>query len=408
MKFKDSPLGKIPMDWDVVKLEDVVKFLKGKKPKKLSEEPFEGALPYLTAECLRSQGKKTKFADCKDCVLVNDGEILLLWDGSNAGEFFKGFEGVLASTMVKLVFDEEHILPNFLFYLLKTKENFLRAQTIGTGIPHVNKSVINALKLPLPPLEEQKEIAKILQDFDNTIQKTNKTIKATEKLKKGLIQKLLTKGILHRELKDSPVGKIPENWEIVRLGDVAEVRKNKNLGSFEEVAFISMENVHISSMFADYEIRNKSECKSFVYCEPGDLLLAKITPSFENGKQGFVPPNVPGSFALATTEVYPLVCTNIHPHFLFYILKYYKFRKKLEFSMRGSTGRQRVPKDALIKLKIPLPSLKEQKEIAKILQDIDRKLELLKERKAKLENIKKGLMHELLTGERRVKVEGSS
>jgi type I restriction enzyme S subunit len=199
--------------------------------------------------------------------------------------------------------------------------------------------------------------------------------------------------------KDTEIGRIPKEWEVVKLGDgkIAEIRGNRTINNIQKVAFIPMELVPDHEIFAKYEIRDLKDISSSTYCEAGDLLLAKITPSLENGKQGIVPEDIPNGFALATTEVYPIVCKGINRLFLFYVLKFPKFRKILEFSMRGTTGRQRVPKDAVEKLKIPLPPDQEQQKIAEILSAVDEAIQKTNEIIAKTERLKKGLMQELLT-----------
>ncbi len=199
--------------------------------------------------------------------------------------------------------------------------------------------------------------------------------------------------------KETPIGKIPKEWEVVRLGDtnVSEIRKNKVVSNVQKVAFIPMELIPDSSIYAKYEIRDLKDVKSSTYCEAGDLLLAKITPSLENGKQGIVPEEVPNGIALATTEVFSIVCKGIDKLFLFYLLKFPKFRKVLEYSMRGSTGRQRVPKEAVENLIVPFPPLSEQKKIAEILSTVDKAIELTDEIIAQTELLKKGLMQRLLT-----------
>lgn len=292
----------------------------------------------------------------------------------------------------------------YLFYLLKRVK--LSKGLAGTTLPYLNLSYISNVLVPLPSFSEQQKIAEILSTVDEAIQKVDLVIQKTERLKKGLMQELLTKGIGHKEFKNTEIGKIPKDWKVVRLGDrsIAEIRSNKSVRGKDKIAFIPMELVPNLDLYANFEMRDQKDVKSYTYCLPGDLLLAKITPSLENGKQGIVPDNVPGGFALATTEVFPIVCKGIDCFFLFYILKFSKFRKVLEYSMRGTTGRQRVPKNAVEMLKIPYPSIEEQQNIAQTLLTIDKKLELERKRKQKLEVIKKGLMNDLLTGKVRVKV----
>ena len=203
----------------------------------------------------------------------------------------------------------------------------------------------------------------------------------------------------HQGVKQTEIGSIPEEWEVVRLGDntIAEIRGNKAINEFEKVAFIPMEFIPDSGVFVRYEIRPMKEVKSFTYCESRDLLLAKITPSLENGKQGIIPDDIPNGFALATTEVFPISCKNICRLFLFYILKFPKFRNKIIASMTGTTGRQRASKESLKNLLIPFPPVPEQEKIAEILSSVDQTIEKVDEAIAKTERLKKGLMQELLT-----------
>ena len=222
------------------------------------------------------------------------------------------------------------------------------------------------------------------------------------------MQELLTKGIGHKEFKETPIGKIPKDWEITKLRNVAKINESKiNVKSLEgEIARIPMELIPNDSIYAKYVLMPINEVKSYTIAKAGDILLAKITPCFENGKQGIVPNDVPHGIALVTTEVYPITPINIERLFLFYLLKWSRYRKLLEYKMTGTTGRRRIPKKALEDLVIPLPPLEEQKHIASILSTIDKWIELEKKRKEKLERLKRGLMDLLLTGKIRVKVRG--
>ncbi len=193
---------------------------------------------------------------------------------------------------------------------------------------------------------------------------------------------------------------IPNDWILTKLGACVEIRGSKRL-SFKDkkIPFIPMELIPTESVYVKYELKKPQEIKSFTYCEAGDLLLAKITPSLENGKQGIVPQDIPNGFALATTEVFPLQSKKekILNLFLFYLLKTPRFRNVLITSMIGTTGRQRASKEALLSLPIPLPPLSEQKKIAEILSTVDEAIEVTDKEIEKAESLKRGLMQELLT-----------
>jgi len=199
------------------------------------------------------------------------------------------------------------------------------------------------------------------------------------------------------DFREDKIGRLPSEWQIVKLGTIAEIRGNKRIQSFNTIAFIPMKLVSESQILVQYEIRRREDVKSYTYCEAGDLLLAKITPSLENGKQGIVPSDVPGGFALATTEVFPICCKQMDASFLFYLLKFPKYRNKVISSMTGTTGRQRASKIGVTKLEIPLPYPYEQKKIVEVLSCVDLAIQKTDEVIAKTERLKKGLMQELLT-----------
>ena len=118
--------------------------------------------------------------------------VIVLWDGSNAGEVFVSKKGILASTMVKLEFDKEELSKDYYSYSFQYLEYFLKAKTAGSGIPHADKGVIKRLNFFKPPKPEQTAIATILFKVDEAILATQNSIKAAEKLKKSLMQNLLS------------------------------------------------------------------------------------------------------------------------------------------------------------------------------------------------------------------------
>lgn len=195
-RFKEVELNgrrvKIPAEWEVVRLEEIIKYTKGKKPKVVTKNPRDGWLPYLSTEYLRGNISTQFVKPTNNEIIAEKGDILLLWDGSNAGEFFLAKMGVLSSTMVKISLKKEVYDKLFLFYLLKSREHLLKNQTRGTGIPHVDKNILNSLMLPLPRLQEQQKIAEILHSIDEAIEAKRMKKAGLERMKKAVMEKLLT------------------------------------------------------------------------------------------------------------------------------------------------------------------------------------------------------------------------
>jgi type I restriction enzyme, S subunit len=207
----------------------ITKYVKGKVPKLLFENPSDETLPYLSPDYLRGKANPEFYAEPSDRIVeVDDGEVIVLWDGSNAGEIFISKKGILGSTMVKLEFDEEDIFKPYFSYSFQYLEYFLKAKTAGSGIPHADKGVIKKLDFFKPPKPEQTAIATLLSKVDEAIGATQNSIKAAEKLKKALMQNLLTgklkpDGSWRKEdefYEDEKFGKVPLGWEVKKLKDV--------------------------------------------------------------------------------------------------------------------------------------------------------------------------------------------
>ena len=188
----------------------------------------------------------------------------------------------------------------------------------------------------------------------------------------------------------------PEHWKLVRFGEVVTfTKKPRDLrySEYNEVPFVPMNLIPVAKLFSEeFTLKTNDELSSGTYFEPGDILLSKITPSFENGKQCIIE-ELPTPFGIATTEVIPIreVVGVGDKFYLFYYLLLPDVRTLLAGRMQGTTGRQRLGKETLVNLEIPLPPLPEQRAIAHILQTIQeakstrqREIALERERKAAL------------------------
>jgi type I restriction enzyme S subunit len=204
------------------------------------------------------------------------------------------------------------------------------------------------------------------------------------------------------DFKDTEVGSIPADWNVVRLADVVTFSRKPrklDLDEYELIPFVPMEFVPDDGIFIHrYDPRSPEDISSGTYVERGDVLLAKITPSFENGKQGIIDA-IPTPFAYATTEVYPLkpIPEKLNRMFLFHLLRSPSIRTDIAAKMEGSTGRQRIPKAVIQNYFIPLPPLKEQDNVAHVLNTIQRAIEVQSQVITAARELKRSLMHRLFT-----------
>ena len=172
------------------------------------------------------------------------------------------------------------------------------------------------------------------------------------------------------------------------------------LADYKQIPFVPMEMMpNEYPYFTEYLPRTRDDISSGAYFEPGDLLVAKITPSFENGKQGIIN-ELPTPFGIATTEVIPVrpIPGFSDRLFLFYHLLRKEVRAELAGMMEGTTGRQRLKKSVLTTHRMPLPPVDEQHQISTVLFNCDVKIASLLKEVNVLEEFFRAMLEELMTG----------
>jgi len=195
---------------------------------------------------------------------------------------------------------------------------------------------------------------------------------------------------------------LPIGWTWQRISDKFRVTKKPrdlDLSTFDVIPFVPMDAVPVNGCErVAYELRAPAQIASGTYFEKGDVLLSKITPSFENGKQGFAN-NAPGAFGVASTEIIPLQGLDgaANSRFLFYYLLHPEVRAILAGKMEGSTGRQRVPEHVVCDFPFPVPPRSEQEKIAAILLKVRRTIDVEERLIATARELKQSAMHELFT-----------
>jgi len=317
---------------------------------------------------------------------------------------------IFGSYLIKVKLREE-INTKFVHYFFQSNsywKHLNRAQ--GSTVKNISLPLLKSLLIPIPPIPEQEKIAEILSTVDQSIKDVDESIAKTEKLKKALMQELLTKGIGHKEFKETEMGIIPKEWEVVKVSDIANVKGGKRLPkgkslvdfktSYPYIRVVDFKNMSIDSTNIKFllpEIYRKIKNYTISY---NDIYIS-IAGSV--GLAGLVPFKLDGA---NLTENSAKLCDlqRVSKEFLVYILNSSMVKKQIH----GFIGKAQQPKLALFrieKIKILLPYIPEQNKIAEILSTVDERIKLIKDKRKKLERVKKGLMNDLLTGRRRVKVE---
>jgi len=406
---KIAEIEDIPLDWKTKKLKELVTIVKGKKPSKIFEQPFYNSKPYILMDF-----KNKYYTNDARCVECSKDDIIILWDGSQAGQVLTGFEGYIGSTMALLKFKiEQDYYKKYFYYYLSKNEYYIQNLTAGTGIPHVQKDVIENLFIPTPPIPEQRKIAEILETIDNAIEKTDAIIEKYKRIKQGLMQVLLTKGIDENgrirdekthKFKDSPLGRIPEEWEVVRLGEAGRIVS----GATPDTSKPQFWNGDIVWVTPD----DLSKQKKYIYTSQRKIskdglksCATKIIPSDSIVLSSRAPI---GYLAIVKTNYSTnqgcksiILNKNYYDEDFFYYCLHRYINKMI--SLASGTTFNEISKSQLAKLEVTVPCLlSEQHRIASILSQIDEVIEKEQVYKEKLARVKKGLMEDLLIGKVRV------
>ena len=257
-------------------------------------------------------------------------------------------------------------------------------------------------RLHVPPLAEQKKIVAILSNWDTAIEQTRTLAVAAKRFKKALMMQLLTG--------QKRLSRFRVDWQRSKLEEVCEI--NPSLPSHDElggkmpksVPFLRMEDVTEDGRIIRYrQIAKTTRSGGYTQFINDDVLVAKITPCFENGK-GCQVSELPAPYGLGSTEFHTLrPGPGVTPEILYHITQSQTFRDKGQAFMTGSAGQKRVPAEFIASYAIALPTLPEQRAIAAILSTADDEIRQLEAQAEALERQKKGLTQKLLTGEIRTR-----
>ena len=278
------------------------------------------------------------------------------------------FDFVLGADGVKILQPIDKIDTKFFYYaLLNTKIRDL-------GYARHFK-LLQEKNILLPPLQEQKEIVKKLDkafaDIDKLIKIAKQNLENSKELFNSYLNKVFTKN--------------NNNWEEKTLNGVCEIQPNKDsikhLKMNMLVSFVPMNDLGINSKyFKVNETKKLGEViKQYTFFIYYDVLLAKITPCFENGKLG-IAKNLSNKIGFGSSE-YIVFRTKecINNEFLYYFLLQDKFRKEGIQNMYGAVGHKRVSINFIYNYKIKLPPLPQQKQIVKKLDNLQEKTKKLEE-----------------------------
>jgi type I restriction enzyme S subunit len=426
--FQETVIGSIPKDWTVEYVSELFQVETGTTPSTTKKKDYweKGTENWLTpTDMSKSNGRihissserritSKAIEECNLTVLPK-GSLILSTRApvgyvavlSEESAFNQGCKGLIPR-------ESANVCSEFYYYYLLSKKQILNNLSSGSTFKELSKEMLEKVRVVFLKPREQEEIVEVLSCVDLAIQKTSEVVAKTERLKKGLMQKLLTEGIGHGEFKDTEIGRIPTTWKTTRFGDLATRVQN---GLYKEKRYYGSGYalVRMKEFFRNAELTisddilnvqaNKDELTRFSLKEE-DLLFARTSLKAEgSGKCVIVPKLIKPVLFESNIIRISLNTAVAFPKFYFYWLNSSIGRRFVSRVIR-TVAASIVTGNDLKRVRVPLPpELREQQEITKILSAVDDKIAIENEEKTKLKRIKMGLMDLLLSGKVRVRMD---
>ncbi|WP_193812407.1 restriction endonuclease subunit S [Kaistella flava (ex Peng et al. 2021)] len=390
--MKQTEIGLIPEDWNVIKLGDYSKLKNGfafkseyfsdKGPIVVTPGNFklEGGLKFESNKTIRYKGPVDDF------MKFSNGDLIMVMTDLTPDCNLLGKSGIVNTDEVllhnqrigKLILKKD-LNSLYLSYFLNSSmfSNRMKNTATGSTVRHTSSPTIKNTYLSLPPLAEQEAIATALSNCDSWIDSIEEVLAKKRLIKQGAIQELLTPR---------------EDWEVKKLGEIINF---KNGAAHENVVDENGDYVIVNSKFISQEGRVRKYSNAFL-CPLYKNEIVMVMSDIPNGKA------LAKCFIIDHNNTYTLnqrICAfeakdNFNPKFLFYKIN----RNDYFLSFDSGSGQTNLRRDEVLNCPIDFPSLSEQMRIATILSDMDVEIEVLEEKLHKARQIKQGMMQELLTG----------
>lgn len=395
----------IPVDWEVKKLGECC-LVKGEYGINAPAVEFSEDLPaYLRITDIDDNGnysidKKASVGDPNfEQFILKNGDIVFARTGATVGKtyLYKPADGTLvfAGFLIRFRTNNNILTSHYLKYFTETKPywDWVKTVSMRSGQPGINAEEYSSLKIPLPPLPEQKAIARVLSTADATIHTTEKLIAQKELRKKWLKQQLLTgkkrlKGFVGEvklKVVEHFLKEVSERNKDLKITNVLSVTNSRGFINQAE----QFDRVVASEDATNYKIVRKGQ---FAY-NPSRVNVGSLD-LLRDFESGILSP----MYVVFETDKSQLL-----PEYFYYQLKTQWFYGHIPMFVQGSV-RDSLSFDGLCSMKFFIPSIQEQTAIAQVLQAADTEISLLKAKAEKLREQKKGLMQVLLTGKVRLKI----
>lgn len=423
--LKETEIGLIPKDWEIIKFGNIAEFKNGINfPKSAKGEKgiltidvknMYGNGCYVNLDSLYRVDKKFS----NDYNLIS-GDLLFvrsslmqegvgwtsLFKANNENVTFCGF--IIRARINTNDFSKEYLTQ---YFRSDVARETLVAGSGKVAITNINQGLLSNLIIPKPKLIEQEAIAQILSTIQQSIEKQQQLIEATTELKRALMNKLFTEGTRGEKQKETEIGLVPESWEVDELGKHSEIKTsyptlkkvkekyNKNKGG-EIFHYLKVSDMNLTGNEKYFHTSNiqfkNTNTENFKrgFIKPYSLVFPKRGGAIGTNKKrittkySVLDPNLIG--------VEPN--DNLNTKYIFHFFEMFDL-----MSLQDNNVVPQLNKHNVAGVVLPLPSFEEQLKIVEIIEGVERKLNFHIQKEAAFESLFKSMLHELMTGKTRVK-----
>lgn len=411
-------------DWKEIKIKRVSKTYSGGTPSRDNPNYYNGIINWVKSSELKNkyvfdtEEKITEEAIKHSSTrYVSENTVLFALYGATAGamSILKKRACINQAILAIPILDDNKYFYEYIYYSLKNIVNNLISISQGGGQPNLTKGIVDNSTLLMPSLlNEQKAIAKILSTVDELIQVTKETIIKAERLKKSLMQNLLT-GKLKPDgtwrtddefYEDEKYGRIPKTWSYKKLSSVlteCQYGLSKAMNETGKYPIFRMNNIENGKMVTEpmaYIDLSDKEFEKYKV-NKGDILINRTNSLELVGKVGIF--NLEGDYVFASYLIRLKTNEETDPYYINYYLNYHDGIKKIKSKVTPAISQANINVSNIKAIVIPLPNdIMEQEQISNLLNETDNQIENKKSKIKSLEKLKKSLMQNLLTGKKRI------
>lgn len=406
----------VPNGWENTRLKNIAKIKSGSTPLRSKQDlyyskdgtPWIKTLDLNNSDILTTDEKITDLAlqETSCSVFPINTVLVAMYGGFNqiGRTGLIGVPSAINQALSALVLNEEKALPRYVLnYLNGNVKQWKKFAASSRKDPNITREDVCSFEILLPPLPEQRKIAKILSTWDNAISTTERLIDNSKQQKKALMQQLLTG---KKRLLDDSGKPFEGEFDRVNLSELATIDKSslgKKTPEDFEFSYISLSDVKTGKIADNLEKHvfssSPSRARRKVSC--GDILLATVRPNLK----GFAKVKAEHDGMIASTGFSVLTPKKgVSGDYLYHYLFSCHITGQINALVVGSNY-PAINSSDVSGLKVYIPSYDEQKKVASVLNNADQSLAQLEQQLADLKQEKKALMQQLLTGKRRVKVD---